>query len=167
LKPPVSQYVSTYEQLTTHQVGSHEPDAVSFTPLARGFGGWVDTTWEGVQKICQQIWPNGGSGDDPGIVVPGVNREWTQADMHRLNRYWEAYNYTHHRPEWWQDLWERSDCVRVETADLMPNGYEVWLHRDKRLKEAGLLRRSGYVEMLELDSGNFTFTRIITTKNME
>jgi SAM-dependent methyltransferase len=100
-------------------------------------------------------------GGQIGIVVPGVNREWSQADKDKLNGYWEAYNYTFHTAEWWKALWERCDCVQVETADRMPDGYEVWLQWDKTLIEAGLLKRSGDVEMLELDGGNLTFTRMV------
>jgi len=105
-------------------------------------------------------------GGQIGIVVPGVEREWTAADKKKLSEYWEAYLFTHHTPVWWRDLWERSDCVSVETADVMPNGNQVWLHWDKTLKEAGLLQRSGDVELLELDGGNLTFTRVVARKNV-
>lgn len=100
-------------------------------------------------------------GGQIGIVVPGVNREWTEADKIKLGGYWEPYNYTFHTPGWWKFLWERCGCVKVETADRMPGGYEVWLHWDKTLKEAGQLKRNGDVKMLELDGGNLTFTRIV------
>jgi len=99
-----------------------------------------------------------------GIVIPGVSTEWTSDDKIKLTQYWEAYHYTHHTPEWWKELWERSDCVKIDNAENMPNGYTIWHHWDKTLKDAGILKRSGDVEMLELDGGNFTFTRIIATK---
>jgi len=99
-----------------------------------------------------------------GIVVPGVNHEWTQEDIDRIGKYWEAYNYTHHTPEWWARLWARSDCVDVREAGNMPNGYNLWLHWDKTLKEAGILKRTGDVEMLELDGGNFTWTKVVGIK---
>lgn len=99
-----------------------------------------------------------------GIVVPGVNREWTRADVERIGKWWEPYNYTHHTPEWWKELWNRSGCVDVVEAANMENGYDVWLHWDKTLKECGLLKRSGDVEMLEADGGNFTWTKIVGVK---
>jgi SAM-dependent methyltransferase len=99
-----------------------------------------------------------------GIVVPGVERELTKEDARRYGTYWESYNYTFHGPEWWKDLWERSGCVSIERADLMPKGHEVWLHWDKTLKDAGLLKRSGDVEMLGIDGGNLTFTRVVATR---
>ena len=99
-----------------------------------------------------------------GIVVPGVVHEWTKEDKINIGKYWEPYNYTHHTPQWWRELWERSECVTVDCAETMPNGFDVWLHWDKTLKEAGILKRTGDVEMLEKDGGNFTFTKIVATK---
>lgn len=112
--------------------------------------------------LSQFLVPGGGIG----IVVPGVEHEWTAADKKKLSEHWEAYLSTHHTPEWWRDLWERSGCVSVETSDSMPNGHQVWLHWDKTLKEAGLLERNGDVELLELDGGNLTFTRVVARKNV-
>lgn len=54
--------------------------------------------------------------------------------------------------------------VNIQIADTMPNGYENWLKWDKTLKEAGILKRNGDVELLEADGGNFTFTRIVANK---
>ena len=99
-----------------------------------------------------------------GMVVPGVQREFTAADADRYGAWWEPYNYTFHSADWWRKLWQRSGCVAVDQADVMPEGYAVWLHWDKTLKEAGILQRSGDVEMLELDGGNLTFTRVVATK---
>jgi cyclopropane fatty-acyl-phospholipid synthase-like methyltransferase len=99
-----------------------------------------------------------------GIIVPGVHEEWTPAAIDRFGEYWDAYNYTFHGPEWWKQLWERSKCVQVTTADVLFRGYEIWLQWDKTLKDAGLLKRHGDVEMLELDGGNLTFTRIVASR---
>lgn len=103
-------------------------------------------------------------GGQIGIVVPGVHKEFDSKIPDKLKKYWEPYLFTHHTPKWWKELWERSEKVNVEIADAMPNGYENWLKWDKTLKEAGILKRSGDVEMLEADGGNFTFTRVIANR---
>lgn len=99
-----------------------------------------------------------------GIVVPGVKKEFTIEDAKRFGRLWEPYNFTFHQAQWWKDLWQKSGSVSVETADQLPNGHEVWLHWYKILKEAGVLKRNGDVEMLETDAGNLTFVRIVGNK---
>ena len=103
-------------------------------------------------------------GGQIGIVVPGVKKEFGNTIPDKLKPYWEPYLFTHHTPEWWSQLWNRSDIVTIEVADTMPNGYDVWLKWDKILKEAGILKRNGDVELLEADGGNFTFARIVARK---
>ena len=111
-------------------------------------------------SFIQLLKPNG----HIGIVVPGVKEEFDSKIPERLKPYWEPYHFTHHTPEWWTKLWNRSETVNVEVADTLPNGYEIWLKWDKTLKEAGVLKRNGDVQMLEADGGNFTFTRMIAIK---
>ncbi len=98
-------------------------------------------------------------------MVPGVDREFTSDDADRLGGLWEPYNYSFHTAEWWKTLCERCGCVKVERADTMPEGHKVWLHWDKTLKEAGILKRHGDVELLESDGGNLTFVRIVAIKD--
>ncbi len=100
-----------------------------------------------------------------GIVVPSVYKEFNNKVPENLRPYWEPYLFTHHSPNWWKELWERSETVTVQVADTMTNGYENWLKWDKTLKEADVLKRNGDVEMLKADGGNFTLARIVACKN--
>jgi cyclopropane fatty-acyl-phospholipid synthase-like methyltransferase len=100
-----------------------------------------------------------------GIVVCGVKEEFNGQIPDRIKQFNDhPYFFTHHTPEWWKALWVRSETVTVEVADTMPNGFENWLLWDKTLKEAGILKRNGDVELLEADGGNFTFTRVVARK---
>lgn len=100
-----------------------------------------------------------------GIVVPSVYEEINDTMREKLKPYWEPYLYTHHSPTWWKTLWEHWDIANVVCADYMQNGYYNWLLWDKALSEAGVLKRTGDVELLQKDGGNFTFARIIARKN--
>ncbi len=99
-----------------------------------------------------------------GIVVPGVKRELNADDAKALGPLWEADFYSFHGAQWWRSLWQHSEQAKVQVSDEMPNGHQVWLHWDKTLKEAGVLKRRGDVEILEADHGNFTFVRVVATK---
>jgi len=99
-----------------------------------------------------------------GVVCPGVARGLSAEDEELLGALWEPEFHTFKTPAFWRSLWERSRLVEVETADELPRGYEVWLHWDKTLKEAGLLKRNGDVAMLEKAGGNFTFVRAVGRK---
>lgn len=104
------------------------------------------------------------SGGQIGITVVGVKNEFNGIIPEVLKQYWEPYLFTHHTAAWWKSLWEHWEIADVIIADTMPNGYENWLKWDKTLKDAGVLKRNGDVEMLETDGGNFTFPRVIATK---
>ena len=99
-----------------------------------------------------------------GVVSPGVARGLSAEDEELMGELWEPEFHTFKTPIFWRSLWERSRLVEVETADELPRGYEVWLHWDKTLKEAGVLKRSGDVAMLEKAGGNFTFVRVVGRK---
>jgi cyclopropane fatty-acyl-phospholipid synthase-like methyltransferase len=100
-----------------------------------------------------------------GMIAPGVKNEFNGIVPEKLKPYWESELFTFHSPEWWRIHWEKSGAVNVEVADELPNGYEIWLKWDKTLKEEAVLKRSGDVELLEADGGNFTFTRIIAARH--
>jgi cyclopropane fatty-acyl-phospholipid synthase-like methyltransferase len=99
-----------------------------------------------------------------GIVIPSVGKEFDEKIPEKLKPYWESDMYCFHTIEWWKKLWNHNENIDIEVADSMPNGYNNWLLWDKTLKEYGVLKRSGDVELLEADKENFTFSRIIGKK---
>ena len=104
-------------------------------------------------------------GGQIGIVIPAVEREYGQNIPEKIKPYWEPDMYCFHTLEWWKNLWERSGKLTIKMAEIMPNGYNNWLLWDKTLKEMGVFKRSGDVELLEADKGNFTFIKIVGIKN--
>jgi len=86
-----------------------------------------------------------------GIVVPGLTREFDDIGApDYLLHDWSLYSY--HSPEWWLRLWRFSQCIEVEVSDLMPDGFDVWYHWEKTLKEAKVHEPD---EMLESDKGDY------------
>jgi cyclopropane fatty-acyl-phospholipid synthase-like methyltransferase len=100
-----------------------------------------------------------------GIVIPCVKKEYGKIIPKELKAYWEPDMYCFHTMEWWKDLWEHSEKIKIETIDIMPNGFENWLLWDKTIKEAGILKRSGDVELLEVSGKNFCWGRMVGKKN--
>ena len=99
-----------------------------------------------------------------GIVIPSVEKEFDENIPENLKPYWESDMYCFHTINWWKKHWNHNEKIHIEIADSMPNGYNNWLLWDKTLKEHGVLKRSGDVELLEANKGNFTFSRIIGRK---
>jgi SAM-dependent methyltransferase len=94
-------------------------------------------------------------GGQVGIVVPG-----DAADSGE----WETFR----SAAWWRTLWDRSGVVRVDLADAIPGGRELWL----RFLEAnaawtgeGELQDQPDGELLFSPHGsNLGFTRLVATK---
>jgi cyclopropane fatty-acyl-phospholipid synthase-like methyltransferase len=113
-----------------------------------------------LESVLKYLKPSG----QIGIVIPSVEKEFGEKIPEKLKPYWESDMYCFHTIEWWKKHWEHNEKINVEVADKMPDGYNNWLLWDKTLKEFGVLKRSGDVELLEADEGNFTFARIIGRK---
>lgn len=103
-------------------------------------------------------------GGQIGIVIPAVRKEFGRIIPKKLRPYWESDMYCFHTIEWWKNLWEHSENIKIEMVEIMPDGYKNWLLWDKTLKDMGVLNRSGDVELLEASEENFTFIKIIGRK---
>ena len=112
--------------------------------------------------ISKFLKPNG----QIGIVVPALTREFDDSGApDYMMPYWDWSLYSFHTPEWWSRLWRFSQNIEVEVSDLMPRGFDMWLHWDKTLIASGLAERGGDVDLLEADNGNYlTFGRTVGRK---
>ncbi len=66
-------------------------------------------------------------GGQIGIVVPGVQREFTNGLPEHLAPNWPWEFYSFHSPDWWQKHWEKTGKVEKVCADTLPEGWKQWL----------------------------------------
>jgi len=100
-----------------------------------------------------------------GIIIPALTREFDDGGVpDHLLPHWAWDMYTFHSPEWWARLWRFSQSIEVEVSDLLPDGFNVWLHWEK--VQASLKNgRNAELELMEADKGNYlTFGRIVGRK---
>ena len=105
-------------------------------------------------------------GGQMGIVVPGLVEELTSSEApEHLQGYWEPAFFSLHSPAWWKRHWERSGLVSVELADMLPDGWRLWMESDLRWSER-LGKPSDEADMLALDKGQtLGFTRMLASRN--
>ena len=105
-------------------------------------------------------------GGQMGIVVPGLVEELTSDEPpEHLRQYWEPAFFSIHSPAWWKRHWERSGLVNVELADMLPEGWRLWMESDISWSER-LGKPSDEVDMLALDMGQtLGFTRMVARRN--
>ncbi|WP_020574063.1 SAM-dependent methyltransferase [Actinopolymorpha alba] len=96
-------------------------------------------------------------GGQIGIVVPG----------HRVEPESDPAGF--HGPEWWRRHWETSGAVTVETADLLPHGWDDWLLWNTVGNQAyDQPDDSGDIPMLRADGGrSLGFTRLVARSSAE
>jgi cyclopropane fatty-acyl-phospholipid synthase-like methyltransferase len=105
------------------------------------------------------------AGGHIGIVVPGLQHEFTAGLPSHLGRYWHPEYWSFHSPDWWRTHWERSGTVEVEVADMVPRGWEHWLRWLRVAGEHGFPTNEEEATMLQIDAGrNLGFTRVVARR---
>ncbi|MBV8992401.1 MAG: class I SAM-dependent methyltransferase [Pseudonocardiales bacterium] len=90
-------------------------------------------------------------GGQLGIAGAGLTREIDGPLPEHLRGWWTNDHWCLHSTEWWRRHWERTGIVDVELADMMQDGWQVWLdwHR------AEFPDNEPEIKALEADRGNY------------
>jgi len=96
-----------------------------------------------------------------GIAGPGLVRDFEKVPEH-LTRpqkngavFWADDCWTFHTLDWWRRLWGRSSRVEVESAELLQDGWRIWLEWEKVLALTGPHLFPPDDEVLEADQGRY------------
>jgi len=103
-----------------------------------------------------------------GIVYPALTMEFENGNVPSyMMPFWNWSMHGYHSPEWWARLWNICQHIDVEVSDLLPNGYEVWLHWEK-IRHLLRGEKSDDCNLLEADKGNYlTFGRTVGRKTVQ
>lgn len=85
------------------------------------------------------------------IAGAGLTRELEGSVPERLASWWEPVMYCLHSPSWWRSHWEKTGIVNVELADVMPDGWKVWLQWQREVAPENLTE----IRALEADAGEY------------
>lgn len=107
-------------------------------------------------------------GGQIGIVSPGLESELGRNIPDHLAQVfarkgdnWSAF----HSPDWWRWHWEKSQLVDVEVADLVPDGWRLWLRYDEFLAQLLDGYETSDLEALRADQGrNCGLTRVLARR---
>jgi len=84
-----------------------------------------------------------------GIAGAGLVNEFETVPDH-LQEMWSEDFWCLHSADWWQRHWGRTEIVDVQTADLMPDGWQVWLEWQQTAHPDNALE----IETITADEGN-------------
>ena len=105
------------------------------------------------------------TGGQIGIVSPGLTHEIGNNIPEMFQKYWEEDWCTFHSPIWWQEHFEKCKSLKVNVADYLQNGWEIWSKWELIAKDFFNRSKDKYIELMEMDlSDILTFSRIVATK---
>ena len=107
-------------------------------------------------------------GGQIGIVSPGLVEEFSHDPPEHLQVGWCSEFASFHSSDWWRRHWERSGKVDVLTADLLADGWRLWLHWNEVCAETQDYVSASENEMLSADAGrNLGFVRLVAERREE
>lgn len=97
-----------------------------------------------------------------GIAVPGLMRNFDGGVPEHLARrqesggvFWGSDCWSFHPANWWRHHRERTGLVQVEVADVLPEGWRLWLQFDRARIATGTNQFPSDEETLEADGGRY------------
>lgn len=99
-----------------------------------------------------------------GISVPGFMREMEGQLPEHLLPFWAQECWTWHTVDWWRWHWKRTGLVSDLHADVLPDGWRLWLQwkRARAAVEGESPSLAADIHVLETDRGQFMgFIRMV------
>jgi SAM-dependent methyltransferase len=84
-----------------------------------------------------------------GIAGAGLVQEIEGGLPDHLNAFWTQDFWCLHSAPWWRRLWERTRIVDMEVAEVMPDGWSVWLEWQRTAHPANSVE----ISAIEADAG--------------
>ncbi len=84
-----------------------------------------------------------------GIAMSGLVREVEGPVPEPLRPWWTPEMWCFHSAAWWRRHWERTGFMDIQTADTLPEGWQLWRDWQKAIAPDNLVE----IEALEADRG--------------
>jgi cyclopropane fatty-acyl-phospholipid synthase-like methyltransferase len=98
------------------------------------------------------------------IVGAGLVQEIEGAVPEHLAAWWTPDHWCLHSPSWWQRHWERTGIVDVEHADILDDGWQLWLDWIKAIAPDNAVE----IQALEADRGRYLgYVRVVSRRRAD
>ena len=93
-----------------------------------------------------------------GIAGAGLTREFESSIPVHLREWWTEDMWCLHSPAWWRRHWERTGILVVESADVLPDGWQLWRDWLKLIAPENLVE----IRAVEADAGrHLGYVRVV------
>lgn len=114
-------------------------DAWHLFGLGTGFAG----------RIAHYIKPGG----HLAMIGPGIVQEFEHGLPQHVIPFWQQEFWSLHSPAWWRTLWQDEPLLDVVHADIVPDGWKLWLGWEEIARDAGYEYAADDIAMLHADAG--------------
>lgn len=100
-------------------------------------------------------------GGQLGIAGSGLMQEFQNSTPDHLIEWWTPDLWCLHSAGWWQKHWERTGIVKIELADVLPDGWFLW----QKWHEVVAPNNKVELDALAADAGRYLgYVRVIARK---
>jgi cyclopropane fatty-acyl-phospholipid synthase-like methyltransferase len=105
-------------------------------------------------------------GGSIGLIVPGLDQEFSDGVPMALLPYWQRDYCSFHSPRWWRAHWEKTGLVIVDMADMVQDGWKHWLTWQDFCLAQGVTTDRDEAAMLRADAGcHLGFTLMVAHRS--
>lgn len=132
-------------------------DAVVSVDAWQYFG----TSDDFVSKIAGYLKPDG----KIAMISPGLTEEFREGLPEHMIPFWQQEFWTFHSAEWWRTLWQGAGSVDVLHADMIEDGWKLWMEWEEIARDLGYPYAPDDISLLQADEGEYLgFVRLVATK---
>lgn len=101
-----------------------------------------------------------------GMISPGLVHEFENGLPGHVIPFWQQEFWSMHSPEWWTSLWQQEDALRILHAEVVPEGWKLWLQWEEIARDTGYPFAADDISLLQADAGqNLGFISMVAQVN--
>jgi cyclopropane fatty-acyl-phospholipid synthase-like methyltransferase len=97
-----------------------------------------------------------------GLVMPAIMKEFDKVPKHLITKqksggiFWDPKEcFSLHTLDWWKDHFSRPDIVDIEVAEIIPEGWKLWLEWEQIRDGGGFSGFPSDAETISEDAGEY------------
>lgn len=87
------------------------------------------------------------------MIGPGLVQEFEDGLPTHVIPFWQQEFWSLHSPTWWRELWEKDADLQVRHAELVPDGWKMWLQWEEIARDYGFPYAADDISLLHADAG--------------
>lgn len=87
------------------------------------------------------------------MIGPGLREEFEHGLPTHVISFWQQEFWSLHSPAWWRNLWQQDPCLQVLYADIIPDGWKLWLQWEEIARDTGYPYAGDDIHLLQADAG--------------